>query len=521
MKKIRLVEALCLLIGIASSLISLGCGAGELSSSSATPSSIASTRNPLVAQYNVRPLPANSTAWVEFGEDTNYGRQTSPSEPTTNVFQTLSILVAGMKPSTTYHMRAHVDSPGGSWVEPDATFTTGPLPKVSAGTTTPLTLPGIKVALPTPGLTPAPGVELFNLVQPSNGNWLRAFVTDLQGNVIWYYDPGPKNGGDPVPMKPMQNGHFILNVGDLREIDLAGNIYRDISYQQVNQSLQANGYSFSIIAFHHDVLVLPNGHWIALCNTLKDFTNLPGYPGVTTVLGDALVDIDPSGNVVWAWSGFDHLDINRHPFGLAIMGAGADWTHSNAIVSSADGNLFLSMRNQCWVLKIDYENGAGTGDILWRLGYQGDFTLASGVSSDWFFGQHFPVPISDDGVHTTFAIEDNGDFRVMPDGTTCGTTVACYSRATIFQVDQEAKEASLEWQYLPGYYNFWGGSIEVLENGDVDYDMTTPFGSDSDSIILEVSQNPEQVVWQLDLDGENAYRGYRIPSLYPGVTWQQ
>ena len=219
--------------------------------------------------------------------------------------------------------------------------------------------------------------------------------------------------------------------------------------------------------------------------------------------------------------GFDHLDVNRHPLGLAdFEGLGADWTHANAIVSSADGNLFLSMRNQSWILKIDYQNGQGTGDILWRLGDQGDFTLAQGVVSDWFYAQHYPNSLSDDGTHTTFAIWDNGDDRLNSDGQPCGIP-NCYSRATIFQIDQDVKVANLIWQNLPGFYSFWGGSIGTLENGDVEFDQTTPFGSASASIIEEVTRTDSpQIVWQLNLTGENAYRGYRIPSLYPGVTWK-
>jgi arylsulfate sulfotransferase len=501
---------------MSSALVSLGCGGGGWGNPA---TSVVATQNPLVAQYTIVARPG-FTAWVEFGEDTNYGRQTSVTPPTMGVGETVNILVAGMKPSTTYHMRAHVDWPGGSSVEPDRTFTTGPLPKVSAGTTTPLTLPKITVSHPTPSLSPASGVELFNLIEVAgSGNWLREIVTDLQGNVIWYYDPGP-SGQSAAPMKLLQNGHFILNLGPLIEVDLAGNTVRQISFEQINQSLQTNGYKFSIIGFHHDLLPLQNDHWIALCNTTKDFTNLPGFPGVTHMLGDALVDIDPSGNVVWAWSAFDHLDVNRHPLGLAdFQGAGADWTHGNAIVSSADGNLFLSMRNQSWILKIDYQNGQGTGDILWRLGYQGDFALSQDTLSDWFYAQHYPVPLSDDGSQTTFAIWDNGDGRIDSDDLPCGIS-PCYSRATIFQIDQSTKVANLMWQYLPGFFSLWGGSIGVLDNGDIEFDQTIPFAS-SASRIQEVTHtdNP-QTVWQLDLVGENAYRGYRIPSLYPGVTWK-
>ena len=73
---------------------------------------------------------------------------------------------------------------------------------------------------------------------------------------------------------------------------------------------------------------------------------------------------------VWLWNEFDHLDITRRPYMYP------DWTHTNAILySSSDGNLIISIRHQNWLVKVDYTNGAGTGDILWHLGYQGDFTL--------------------------------------------------------------------------------------------------------------------------------------------------
>ncbi|MCU1297249.1 MAG: arylsulfate sulfotransferase [Acidobacteriaceae bacterium] len=264
------------------------------------------------------------------------------------------------------------------------------------------------------------------------------------------------------------------------------------------------------------MLTLPNGHWVLLAETSKDFTDLPGYPGTTSVLGDALIDVDPTGNVAWAWSGFDHLDVNRHLQGLP------DWTHSNAVVYTSDGNLLLSMRHQSWVVKIDYQDGAGAGDILWRLGQDGDFSIPGGDSSQWFYGQHYPSLITNEGTQLTLAIWDNGNFRIDSSGTACGATVACYSRASIFKIDENAKSADLLWQNLPGFYSYWGGSIDVLTNGNVEYDMSAPFGYTLASRVLEVTQtaNP-QVVWQLDVSGENAYRAYRIPSLYPGVAWQQ
>lgn len=56
-----------------------------------------------------------------------------------------------------------------------------------------------------------------------------------------------------------------------------------------------------------------------------------------------------------------------------------DWTHANALVYAADdGNLLLSLRDQSWILKIDYQNGSGSSDVLWTLGYRGDFEPSTG-----------------------------------------------------------------------------------------------------------------------------------------------
>ncbi len=490
---------------IALTLFSAGC------STSGPVTTVTSTAHPLVAQYSIRNYSPGSFAWVEFGTDTSYGRRTSPvAEPSgSSKGWALNVLVAGMKPQTTYHMRAHVEGGSVPWVDQDRTFTTGALPSSLAA-------PTITVTQPNPSLSPAPGVEMLSLIAPpSNLNMLQSVVTDLQGNIIWYY---PLGG---VPIKPMDNGHFILNLAtDLVEVDLAGTTIRDVSGAQVNASLQANGFSFTVNnePFSHDVLTSSNGHWIGLVKVSKDFTDLPGYPGTITINGDGLVDIDPSGNVVWAWSAFDHLDVLRFLQGLP------DWTHANALVYTADGNLLLSVRNQSWILKIDYNDGAGTGNVLWKLGNDGDFAIAGGDPAQWFYAEHDPTLLSTNGSVMTLAVWDNGNYRINSSGTPCESSPsasACYSRATIFQVDESTLLATVLWQDLPGTYTPWGGSINTLSNNNVEFDITSPLNA-LESQIYEVTQedNP-QTIWQMTVAGENAYRGLRIPSLYPGVTWQQ
>lgn len=503
-------------------LLMLGCGSGP--TYPPTISSVNKTQNPLVAEYSVGVSHLYATAWVEFGTDTSYGKQTSTSEPMTKYGEPITVLVAGMRPNTTYHMRAHVNYDGGSWVDQDQTFTTGPLPGqgLAAPTFTKPFPPGLTVSRPTPGLSPQIGVEYVDLVAPANTPIIEAFVTDLEGNVIWYYWGGA--GHTAVPWKPLPNGNVGLIDGSstgsqLVEIDLAGNMIRQLTTASLNQLLTAKGYSISIANFHHEILPLPNGHWIVLANATKPYTNLPGYPGITQVLGDFVIDLDPDWNPAWVWSSFDHLDINRHPFQFP------DWTHSNALVYLPDGNLLLSMRHQSWILKLDYENGAGNGDVLWHLGYQGDFSLVQGDPALWFSTQHFPSLVSSNGSQLTLAVMDNGDNRVLDVGGTCvpyGEPNPCYSRATIFDVDQDAKTANLIWHNDPaGVYSYWGGSIFQLENNDVEFDMTDPYNTAFSRVTEVAPGDSQQIVWQLDISGGNAYRAYRLPSLYPGVSWEK
>ncbi len=252
------------------------------------------------------------------------------------------------------------------------------------------------------------------------------------------------------------------------------------------------------------------------------------------VLGDALIDLDQNWNPVWSWNAFDHLDVNRHIDGMP------DWTHTNALLYSPDdGNLILSFRAQSWILKIDYENGRGSGNILWYLGYQGDFALTNeGVPSDdpslWFASQHFPILLSQNGPQMTLAIFDNGLNRILnPDGEVCENPIlgnayppACYSRPVIYQVDESSMVANITWGDPLPYYSLWGGAINRFANGNVEFELNDPAIPPSPNVASQVQEvtgtSPPQVVWQMNVTPitANAYRAYRFPSLYNGVTWQ-
>ena len=242
--------------------------------------------------------------------------------------------------------------------------------------------------------------------------------------------------------------------------------------------------------FHHDITPLPNGHWLVISNTEQTFTNLTGIPGSTTVLGDVIIDLDQNLQPTWVWNEFDHLDVNRHPFGFP------DWTHTNAVIySPSDGNIIISMRHQHWILKIAYNDGAGNGDILWHLGWQGDFKLVGGVDpTDWQYAQHYPSLFSanSSGVFSLGAM-DNGDGRVFAAGVPCGAAgggSCTYSTIPVWQIDETAKTATYTFHQKidPSLYNFFGGSTELLANGNIHYDLCGINGAvGSGSDIFEVT----------------------------------
>ncbi len=465
--------------------------------------------NPLVTTYSIQ-APAGSIVVVEFGTETNYGLQTSPvSAPTGGGI--VNVLVAGMRPSTLYHMRARITNSDGSiTLDPDRTFQTGTLDMSR--------FPKIKVSGDT---GPNRGIELINIIRPPGvlpGPEVQAIATDLSGNVIWYYDHDP-NEGFVFPIKLMRNGHMLVTISDyasislMREVDLAGNTIREIGLADLNTELASAGFHLAVKYLHHDMLALPNGHFVLLAAEDQSLTGLAGQSGSTVVEGDAIIDLDPDLKPVWVWSAFDHLDVNRQPLGKL-----PDWTHGNALVYTSDHNLLLSLRNQHWILKIDYGDGAGSGDVVWRLGYEGDFALQNGDASEWFYGQHMPSIISVDGSRTKLAVFDDGNNRVTSAGI-CGAAIPCYSRAVIYEIDENARTAVKKWDYKPDLFTFWGGATQPLKTGNLEFALSAPEGLPG-SRALEVSTDAvPRVVWQMDLSVPEAYRINRIPSLYPGVSW--
>lgn len=482
---------------------------------------LSSTDNPLVARYTYAPQTAGDVS-IQFGLDTTYGQQTSTQ--TVAAGAPVTFLVAGMQANSTYHMQAVVSTGGASTsTDTDHSFTTSSFPADR--------LPSLTV---TTNGTPQPGIEFMNPVIASAIGYLQAYAIDLSGNVIWGYDYPDRQGDNTIQsFKLLPNGDMLVLIctgsqgvtgpppaSDLiaiREIDLSGVPVQQVTLAQVNAGLATLGSSISLDDLHHDVTVLPNGHWVVLGNEIRSYNGLPGTTGATDVLGDVVIDLDTSLKPVWFWAELDHLDVSRAPVGYP------DWTHSNAVVYvSGDGNLLVSSRHQSWIMKIDYNDGAGTGNVIWRLGYQGDFTLVNGTEpQDWFFGQHQPSFV---GTSTTgnfmLTLMDNGFSRQLSPGVKCTPGTTCYTTVPILQVDETAKTATILWRdtFGPAQFSIFGGGTTALANGNLEFDLCSQPNLSSEADEVTVTSTP-QTIWSVSASGQNLYRANRMPSMYPGVQW--
>jgi hypothetical protein len=238
------------------------------------------------------------------------------------------------------------------------------------------------------------------------------------------------------------------------------------------------------------------------------------------VLGDMAVVLDSNFHVKWSWDEFNYandfatMDTNGNPLpaytgmlqetctfsggcpqleninpstGLGF-GIANDWTHSNSLAPTPDGNLIISIRHQDMVVKISYNNGSGDGHIIWRLGPQGDFasSVPAGLTPYQFFNSHqHDAEYQPNGLLTLF---DNGNTRVsLYGGNSRGQgwqiNEANMTATRVVNVDLGAYSAAVgSAQQMASNYHFYLGfisvssseSVEVTTSGTDEFKVTSP-----------------------------------------------
>jgi len=425
---------------------------------------ISATANPLVGLFSATACTASDTMFVAF-QSAGGSVQQTPSKPCNG--NTMNFYVAGMQATTQYSMTGIIMN-GGQKVgqTPTQTFTTGAIPSS-------VQIPTITVVNPAPAAAASEPILVHAYLF---GNDVTT-GTDLNGNIIWYYQPYDAEIG--LMTRPLPGGYFWFigatstdpYLQPLREIDVAGNTVIETNVGRLNEQLVAAG-QMPLTDCDHELRSLPNGN-ILLIGSLDKVLGSNIQNGADIIFNELAV-LNPGMQLIWSWNAVTcgncaaELPTTR----LAILGETCtegqggcppltppntianDWLHANSAQVAPDGSIVLSLRHQDWVLKIDYNNGSGTGNILWRMGKDGDFTILGdpGDAYPWFSHQHdveweFNIPF--------ISVFDNGNTRIKQNPTE-------NSRGQLLKIDQKAMTAQVMYNLDMGVQSMALGTAQLL-----------------------------------------------------------
>ncbi len=190
-----------------------------------------------------------------------------------------------------------------------------------------------------------------------------------------------------------------------------------------------------------------------------------------------------------------------------------DWTHTNSVQLTADGNILISERAQDWVLKINYANGTGDGSVIWRLGHGGDFTIVNPLPNpcgdpnvfSWFTHQHDASFQRQTVAPEILTVFDDGNLRVSQ----CGSG---NSRGMVLYLTEATRKVFIQTAANLGSYSSAYGSAQLLSSP---YGTTAAFGNGrlpSAAQATEVDLTGH-IVFELQAS-DTAYRIYRQRDLY-------
>jgi len=542
-----------------------------------------STGNALVALFSTPSCPAGSTLRVAFYTGSNSPNYTAwaPCNPPVS----MNFYVAGMRPSTTYTMHFQKATKGKVTNGAPVSFTTGALPKLSHGF-----YPSFTVNTQAPAGDPNPMLlwSFTKLIVP--------VATDLSGHIVWYYGNGtatlltrPVEGGT---MLTIQNGVSWDSSNTtqqiLEEIDLAGNTVHATNTGAIANQLVAMGATDAtpcgqivqppkvgdgcLDDFHHDAIrYVINGQPYTAFMAHIEKLFLPGTQNgkgsnPVDVLSEMVIVLNSSWQVVWYYDAFNQLNIQRTaplgetcsqgssdcPSHLTLGTIANDWTHANTVDYVAapsgknpdSGDLLVSMRNQDQVIKLNYNNGAGScapppaaSCIGWYMGPPdgltvppNSFTFDNFNNDEWpWFSHQHDVTYANSGQPVTInghtgpllMIFDNGNTRYSAPPLGLGTNCApagepndCNSRGMALIVDESTMTVTPVLSQDLGIRTTALGSAGLLSNGNY------AFGTGLNAIpteAIEISPTAGATTGTvlMNIQGSSyAYRSWQMPNLY-------
>jgi hypothetical protein len=347
----------------------------------------------------------------------------------------------------------------------------------------------VGLTLSKPGVQP--GYVVFGA---PDGN---AYAIDVKGNVAKKWSP-PEPNTELAYTRPLENGNLLAQVRLVKS--QSGAAGADSVIEMTQDGRVVWKYTDRVRLLHHDMERKSNGNTLIVCS--KDLD----VPQISRKLltDDCLIEVDPSGKVVWEWQTADHIDdlelprevrseiMNGYPIGrrtgLAAPTAvkGFDYLHMNGaspIPESAGhtdprfkpGNVIASYRFINTLAVIDRD----TRKIVWKT---------TGLT----IGQHNPhfIPAGLTGTGHVLVF-DNG----FVDGNTNPFRISSrpYSRVLEFN----PLDNSTAWEYTAENSNrpIWTFFSHYISGAQRQSNGDTLICEGSNGRIFEVTPAGE-IVWE-------------------------
>lgn len=283
----------------------------------------------------------------------------------------------------------------------------------------------------------------------------------------------------------------------------------------------------------HELIEIVEGPWSGAIAVLTTATEWIDHgEGLVEYHGNGIIVFDrASKDVLWDWSVHGELG-DAEPIDPSIayerevlLDGAIDWLHGNALVHvvEEDGQQYfwMSLREQDWIINIDVQ----TDEVVWRLGYEGDFTLVDDLDSStpqtldpdlWMYHQHSPQFVSRTGSRTRMLVFDNGAIRAsaadVPDWDDE------YSRVVEFEFDEDTMYATVRFEHgdsdpesAEHFYSFGVGDVDISRDGQ---SLFFNSGWDDPGFIAEITYPDGEERWRFACEAYQPYRILVFPSIY-------
>ena len=533
------------LLLLVASLAAVGCAGPP----TATDVSLRLNDNPAAPLAGILRVAADRPVTVSLEIDD--GETVTAVAPVQAASAEIEMPVLGLLPDTLHTVTATITDERGraTRLEP-LELQTQPLPE---------DFPPIRVPVRRPqAMEPGPTmIQVFRWIPDQPGeddpDWGLAFAADAEGRVRWYY----KQDFGFLEVRRMRTGNLLLfgEAGILFEVDMLGNVVASWSTRLAKEEDRYEGsIEVAVDTFHHDVLELPSGNFLALSTEARYFDSYPSeYPPGTAreachVIGDVIAEFTREGDVVRQVKVLDLLDPERLGRGSlstnfyedeyeeVLDEPGRDWSHSNAIYYLEEEDAVVVSSN---MQSAHYKVSLATGELEWILGDPtgwkepwASLLLEPRGEVGWTYHQHGTERTQ----RGTWLVFDNGSERAIPPEPEMPPEDR-YSRVVEFRIDDEARTVEQVWVYGPEQEWFLSpfisdaddlpetGNVLVTDGGrfaDKDGNPVFTFGGRNWARVFEISHgdSPEKF-WELVIDdpsrGYSIYRAQRFRSLYPSL----